>query len=285
MKPPDPKAGRLVCFTLASVILLLAAFRLYATLTLPEWQPLYGNDLIHYELAVDRWLATGSPYPPDQVAGPFQYDQRTFLHPPIALPFFLAWKVLPWPLFWILPLALLGYVVGSYRPGPWTWPVMALPLLLYPIGGMLISGNTDLWMWGLFAAGVRWGWPAAFMGLKPSAAYGAVVGVRDRRFWLACLGLAIASIPFGWLWVEWVRVVLNSPGSILYSIGNVVMYSIPLVARLGGGAHDPERVRGGVGGRQERPVQPDGFQVPRIPHRLDPQVVLGRARRDLLRRP
>ena len=252
-KTTGPKAGRLVCFALASVILLLAGFRLYATIIAPWWQGLLANDLIHYELAVDRWLATGSPYPPDQVAGPFQYDERTFLHPPISLPFFLAWKVLPWPLFWILPLALLGYVVASYKPKPWTWPVMALPLLLYPIGGMLISGNTDLWMWGLFAAGVKWGWPAAFMGLKPSAAYGALVGVRDRRFWLACLGLGLASIPFGGLWVEWVRVILHSPGTILYSIGNVVMYSIPLVARLGADQMPAEHGLGVHGRAADRP--------------------------------
>ena len=233
MKPPDPKAGRLVCFTLASVILLLAAFRLYATIIAPWWQGLFANDLIHYELAVDRWLATGSPYPPDQVAGPFQYDQRTFLHPPIALPFFLVWKVLPWPLFWILPLVLLGYVVASYRPRPWTWPLMALPLLLYPIGGMLISGNTDLWAWGIFAAGVKWGWPVAFLAIKPSVAFAAIVGIRHRWTWAAGSLVLFASIPFGGLWVEWVRVMLNSPGSLLYSAGNLWIFLIPVLAKLG----------------------------------------------------
>lgn len=233
-KPAAPRDGRrLVFFALTVVILLLAAFRLYGTVTLPEWQPFFGTDLIHYELAVDRWLATGSPYPPDQVAAPFDYDQRTFLHPPISLPFFLVWKVVPWPLYWILPLGLLAFVVGSYRPRPWTWPLMALPLLLYPIGGMLISGNTDLWAWGIFAAGVKWGWPVVFLALKPSVALGALVGIRHRWTWIAGGLVLLACLPFGGLWIDWAKVMLNSPASLFYSAGNVWMFAIPLLAKLG----------------------------------------------------
>ena len=231
--------GRLVLFTLAAVILGLAAFRLYATLTAPWWQGLWANDLIHYGFAVDRWLATGSPYAPHEVAGPFEYGQETFLHPPISLPFFLAWKVIPWPLFWIVPLGLLGYVVWSYRPRPWTWPLMALPLLVYPIGAVIVPGNSDLWSWGLFAAGVRWGWPAALLAIKPSVAIAGVIGIRRRSWWATCLILALLALPFGSLWIEWVRVVLNSPGSLLYSVGNLIMFSIPVVARLGAPSPTP----------------------------------------------
>lgn len=241
-KEPAPKGG-LVWFTIAVVILLLAGVRLYATIDAPWWQGLWANDLIHYELGVDRWLATGSPYPPEQVAAPFTYDQRTFLHPPIALPLFLAFKVLPWPLFWIVPLGLLAYVVWSYRPAPWTWPLMALPLLLYPIGGMLISGNSDLWTWGLFAAGVRWGWPAVLLAVKPSVAFAAVVGIRRRSWWIGAGLVALACLPFGTLWLEWVRVILNSPATPLYSIGNLAIFSIPVIARLGGPDGYPDRLR------------------------------------------
>lgn len=121
--------GRLLLFGLTVVILLAAAFRVYATVIRPDWAGLLGNDLIHYELAVDRWLATGSPYAPHEVQGPFEYGPETFLHPPISLPFFLLWKVIPWPLYWIVPILTVGYVVWSFRPKPWTWPLMALPLV------------------------------------------------------------------------------------------------------------------------------------------------------------
>lgn len=230
---PEGRRTRLLLFGLMVVILLLAGFRLYATVTAPWWQGLGSNDLIHYELAVDRWLALGSPYDPREVAGAFDYGPTTFLHPPISLPFFLAFKVVPWPLFWIVPLLLFAGVSFSFRPAPWTWPLMALPLLLYPIGGMLISGNSDLWAWAFFAAGLRWGWPAALLAIKPSLATFMLIGAGSRSWWMAVGVLALASIPFGGLWIEWLHVVLNSPGSMLYSAGNVVMFAIPVIAQIG----------------------------------------------------
>src|SRR3954451_2620758 len=62
-----------------------------------------GEDLTHYLDGVRRWLATGSPYLPNEVARSFDYEVETFLHPPVSLIFFAPWLVLPAILWWAVP--------------------------------------------------------------------------------------------------------------------------------------------------------------------------------------
>jgi hypothetical protein len=224
---------RLATFALACSLLLVAAFRVYATWTHPFWQALGPSDLVHYLLATQRWLDTGTPYVASEIAGHFNYGELTFLHPPISLLFFAPFLVLPLPLFWIIPLAIFGYLIAWERPARWTWPLMALALAVYPIGSVLWSGNTDIWMWAFFAAGLRWGWPVALMALKPSIAIAGLIGIRHRSSWVGWGLVALVALPFGSLWIDWIHVVFNSPGTFLYSASNVVMFAIPLVARLG----------------------------------------------------
>jgi hypothetical protein len=224
---------RLVTFALACSLLLVAAFRVYATWTHPFWQELGPSDLVHYLLATQRWLDTGTPYVASEVAGHFNYGEFTFLHPPISLLFFAPFLVLPVPLFWIIPLAIFGYLIVSERPARWTWPLMALALAVYPIGSVLWSGNTDIWMWAFFAAGLRWGWPVALMAIKPSIAIAGLIGMRHRSSWVGAAFVGLACLPFGTLWIDWIHVMSNSPGSLLYSAANVVMFTIPVVARIG----------------------------------------------------
>lgn len=230
---PEGRQWRLFMFALTAVLLLLAAFRLYATFTAPWWAGHWGTDLIHYVGAMQRWFDTGSPYVPSEVAGSFTYTEQTFLHPPISIILFAPFLVLPWALFWIIPLAVFGYSVLAWKPAPWTWPLMALPLIVYPVGAIILNGNTDMWMWACFAAGLRWGWPAAFMVVKPSLAIFGLVRVTSKRWWLVTAALAAFSLALIPWWIEWVQVVLHSPGGLLYSAGNVWMFLIPVIARIG----------------------------------------------------
>lgn len=232
-KETAARRRRLALFALTSVLLLFAAVRVYATFTAPWWADLMGNDFRNYLHAIERWLATGSPYVPSEIAGPFQYTSQTFLHPPITFALFYPFLFLPWALWWSIPLCVAVYATLIWKPAPWTWPLMALPLVLYPIGAIIINGNTDLWMWAAFAAGLRWGWPAAFMVFKPSVAIFALVGITSKWWWVIVVGFGLYSLALIPWWIEWVKVVLNSPGSLLYSAGNVWMFLIPVIARIG----------------------------------------------------
>jgi hypothetical protein len=223
----------LAMFAVASVVLFAATFRTYATWDHPFWQALGPSDLAHYLLATHRWLDTGTPYVPSEVAGEFQYGELTFLHPPIALPFFALFLVVPIQLFWIVPLAGFSWLVLTERPASWTWPLLALPLALYPIGQAIWVGNTDMWAWMFFAAGIRWGWPLALLAIKPSVAVVAFVGIRNRRTWMSAAVVLVLCLPFGSLWADWLRVIVNSPGTVLYSAPNALMFTIPLIARIG----------------------------------------------------
>jgi hypothetical protein len=227
------RAFNLTMFAIATVLLLGAAFRFVAVWTHTFWQALGPSDLVHYLLAAQRWLDTGTPYVASEVAGSFQYGGLTFLHPPIALPFFALFLVLPIQLFWVVPLTTFTWLVLSERPASWTWPLIAAALVIYPVGQAIYAGNTDMWAWAFFAAGVRWGWPLAFLAIKPSLAVMGFVGIRDPSTRRAALLMAIACVPFGGLWIDWLHVLANSPGSLLYSAHNAWMFAIPLVARIG----------------------------------------------------
>jgi hypothetical protein len=220
-------------FALACVLLFAAAFRTYATWTHPFWQALGPSDLVHYLLATHRWLETGTPYVASEVAAPFDYGGLTFLHPPIALPFFALFLVVPIPLFWIVPLTAFTWLVLTERPAPWTWPLMGVALLVYPVGQAIWAGNTDMWAWAFFAAGIRWGWPLALLAIKPSLAIVGFIGIRNRATRRAALIMALACVPFGALWIDWLTVLVHSPGSVLYSAHNAWMFAIPLIARIG----------------------------------------------------
>jgi hypothetical protein len=184
-----------------------------------------GLDFGHYVAATRRWLETGSPYLPLELAGPFQYSDLTFIHPPIALVLFAPFLVLPALLFWILPIAGTLAVILSWRPSRWTWPVMALLLNWPHFAGALIVGNSNLWAC-FFIAGL----PGLF-----GRREGRVTLVRDRARSAAIVTIAmiVAAALLGGLWVEWLIVLDNSPGDLSYSIAAVPWISVPIVAWLG----------------------------------------------------
>ena len=227
------RSFNLAMFGVATVLLFAAAFRVYATWTHPFFQQLGPCDLVHYLLATQRWFDTGTPYLPSEVAGRFAYGELTFLHPPIALPFFAAFLIVPIQLFWMIPLATFAWLVITERPASWTWPFIAAALLVYPVGQAIWSGNTDMWAWAFFAAGIRWGWPLALLAIKPSVAIVGFIGIRNRSTWAGAAVMAVICLPFGSLWVDWLHVVVNSPGGALYSAHNALMFAIPLLARMG----------------------------------------------------
>jgi hypothetical protein len=214
---------------LTCVILVLGVLA-YVRIVAGPFGDLWGYDFGHYLDAASRWLGTGTPYLPDDVAGSFDYSPLTFLHPPVALLLFTPFLILPAALWWIIPLGCVAWSVWSWRPAPWSWPLLAAAVAYPRFHAMVIVGNTDLWVWAAIALGLRFGWPALAVVIKPSLALLALAGVRHRSFWLAIPIVGLACIPFGSLWLEWIAVVQNSPGDIGYSIPSLPWLVSPVIA-------------------------------------------------------
>lgn len=225
--------GRPIAVGLTVLFLGFAVLRLWATST-STFAGLAGLDLGHYLDATRRWIDVGTPYLASEVAAPFDYAPLTFLHPPTSLPLFAAFLVLPSFLWWAIPLATVGAVVASFRPAVWTWPLMAACLTAPGLAGVIVVGNSDMWTWAWFALALRYGWPAVMLvALKPSLALLAIVGIRRPSMYVVGSVVAFLSIAFGDLWWQWIAVVLNSPGNLAYSIGNLPWLVLPAVAWAG----------------------------------------------------
>lgn len=203
-----------------------------------------GFDYRMYMSATQRLLAGGGFYAPNQLAGPYAVTDGNILYPPTALALFVPFTILPAALWWAIPLGILGWVIAAYRPSPWTWvAIVALVALPFPFDWhfshalvLLVTGNPAMWIAAAVAAGTRWGWPAALVLVKPSLAPLALIGIHDRRWWVAIGGIAIASLVLLPLWTEYVTVLANARGpraSLLYSITDLPLMLIPIVAWLG----------------------------------------------------
>jgi hypothetical protein len=85
----------------------------------------------------------------------------------------------------------------------------------------------------MVAAGIRWGWPAVFVTLKPTFAplilLGATRPWRTAMATVALAGLALLAAP---LWFDYARAVANATVDPGYSLGSVPLLLIPIVARL-----------------------------------------------------
>lgn len=220
---------RAVCATLAVVILAAFVQSIVDTLWMDP-----GSDLVRGYLPGARlFLETGSPYSPEQLAGSWSLDYHSFVHPPAALPLFLPFLVLPLPLWWIVPLGTTVYAIWRQRPAPWTWPVMALCLLWPRSTGSLVVGNSDIWAMAAVAAGTVWGWPVVLLAIKPTFAPLALVGARHRSTWIAAaVSLAFVAVTAA-LWWQWWTAIGNAHLSWTYSLLNLPLVVLPLVAWLG----------------------------------------------------
>jgi len=190
-------------------------------------------DRAHYVAATVRWLETGTPYVASEVAGPFDYGPDTFLHPPIALPLFLPFIWLPPVLWYALPMGFTAWTVVRWHPARWTWLLMAACLAWPRTAGMVIVGNTDLWVMAIVAAGLRWSWPSVLVAVKPSFAPLMLGGVRHRSWWIGLVVVGAVSVTFGSLWSEWFAVVRHAPGSLLYSVLDLPLVLVPVAAWAG----------------------------------------------------
>ena len=233
------RAARLGAFGLTALLLLVAV---------AVWRVRFaafdaaGAVAIDYRTFVDfghRLLTDGTAILPYQLAGPYQaapevprLDPATvpFLYPPAFAFVGVALTVLPAFLWWAVPIALLAWCVASWRPAPWAWPLMALALAWPNTSAVVIVGGSTMWAAALVAAGLRWRWPAALLLLKPTMLPFALVGVRDRRWWVVAAVLAVVSLPRAG---EYVTAMRNTTDlRWWYSLGDLPLLLLPVVAWL-----------------------------------------------------
>jgi hypothetical protein len=201
-----------------------------------------GGDLILYQVATRRWLAGGGFYQAYQLAGP--YDPMTqlgngsaVLYPPVTVVLLLVpATVLPVVLWYAIPLGITAAIVWSYRPSPLAWLLIAAFARFGPSLATMWYGNPGIWVPFAVALALRYRWVAALVLLKPSLFPFAFIGVHDRRWWIAvgCLaGVSLVLLPMD---LDWTHAVLNAQGErsgLLYSLRELPMAMIPIVAWLG----------------------------------------------------
>jgi hypothetical protein len=229
--------------------LLLVGAALLFGLFVAQWtQFLIGggtaNIGVDYRLYMDAtrsWLAGTGFYLPEQLAGRYEIVHGVVLYPPTTLLFLLPFTGLPALLWWAIPVAVVTGMVLWHRPAPWAWLAIAACLWLPITGVRLLHGNPGIWITMAVALGTRLAWPSVFVLLKFTLAPFALIGIRRRSWWVALAGLAAASLAFLPMWGDYITVIRNgSGGGVLYSLSEVPMVAIPVIAWLGG-RHRPAR--------------------------------------------
>ena len=228
---------------IAVVLIAIAALLLAQMIVEAARSPgAIGIDLTTVLDATRRWTSGSSPYLARQLAGPYQQiganlaDSGEMLYPPIALPFFAPFLVVPGLLWWAIPAMAAVAGLWQIRPARWSWPILALCILAGQSLPLIVAGNPTIWIVaaGLWAPSL--GWPGPLILLKPSVAPLALLGIRRRSWSVAAALLAIASLPFGRLWADWYVAVTNlrvsGAGGILFSLHQLPILLIPVVAAV-----------------------------------------------------
>ncbi len=196
-----------------------------------------GVDRGIYRDAALRWVGGGFFYYPEQVAGPYEIVQGHVLYPPFALAWLVPGAYLPDLLWWGIPLVVIAAVVIHHRPPLWAWPMIGLCAATFPSVEIIASGNPGLWIAMFVAIGTLWRPAFALVLLKPSLFVFALPGIQSRGWWVIAAVLAVLSLALLPMSLGYVHVVLNARGgnaSILYSLRDVPLMLVPLIAWVTG---------------------------------------------------
>jgi hypothetical protein len=212
-----------------------------ALMSAPDWfARSFAIDYGIYMDAVSRWFADGSWYQQRQLEGPYPIMLGDVLYPPVLLYLLVPFRFLgPW-LWWMIPAGVLAWVVWRHRPGPWAGLAIALCLAWPYSPAKYVFGNPVIWAASAVALGTIWHWPAALAIIKPTILPFALIGVRDRRWWVTVLCLGLASLPVLALTLLYPQVLLDAQpnpvdgrGGPFYSLTEFPLMAIPIIAWLG----------------------------------------------------
>lgn len=220
----------------AGLVILWACHELY----LAAMTGTAGGDFGLYQGAARRWLAGDGFYSAYQLAGPYdtlaQGAQSPILYPPVALLLFVPSLLLPALLWWAIPLGLTTMIVLAYRPAPLAWLGIGILFAFRPTLDTIYCGNPGMWVPLAVALSLRYRGVGAFVFLKPSLFPFALIGLRDRRWWIVAGLLALVSLLLLPMDLEWLRAMLNAQGNrsgLVYSLREVPMDCLPLMAWAG----------------------------------------------------
>jgi hypothetical protein len=208
-----------------------------------------GVDLHLYQDAARSWLNGDGFYHARQLAGTYHIAGSDtlgggdILYPPVILWLLAPFTVLPEFLWWAIPAAGFSWAIWRMRPARWAWPLLALGAALPFNLDVVVRGNPVIWIAAALALGCVVTGPAVLVLLKPSLFPFALMGANRRRWWIALGLLALASLPFAFLWIDWIHALLNSDGSLLYSVREVQVLVVPLVAWAARAGAARERIR------------------------------------------
>lgn len=211
--------------------------------TVVQWVPLLFNldpakIAIDFNLYVDatrRALNGGAYYLAYQLEGPYDATPGVILYPPPFILVMIPFAILPWPVYWLLPIGAVAWGAWVFRPRITWWPVIAFCIWWPGTLITLVAGNPVLLFTGAMALATLRYWPAAWILLKPSLFPFALFGIWTRAWW-AGLGLfVLVSIPFGLMWLDYAAVLLNARHELglLYNIGQAPTLAIPLAIWAG----------------------------------------------------
>lgn len=260
-------APRLAAILLAVAILGVALEAAWLTWSLilpdPVWD--LGMDYRYYASLGSRWLEDGSFYTARQLAGPYDLgllgvaSDVTNPYPPSALLLFVPASVAPPVMWWAVPIGITGYVVWRLKPSLAAWLVI-VALLAWPRAiGAYLFGNTDIWAAAAVAAGLRWGWPALLLTIKPTLLPFALIGIRRRAWFVGAAGMVLIAVIAAPLWADYVTAMINLRGTaegMTYSLGAIPLLAIPIVAWIGSSERRPiPRIGAGARGLRLAPAK------------------------------
>lgn len=225
----------------------------------------WGGDFIVLRNAALRWDAGGGFYLPWQFAPYSERIPGNILYPPAALALFLPFTVLPAFLWWLGPLAIVGATVWHWRPNRWAWAGIGICAVSWPMVIAVHQGNPVMWIAAFVALGTRWPAYAALVLLKPSLFPFALIGIRHRSWWLVTIilgAMSLALLPMVWDWLTVLGNLHDGRTGPLYSLTEVPIVAIPILAWLGRprllrDPVDADRARGDVAARQEEAKRVD----------------------------
>ncbi len=89
-----------------------------------------------------------------------------------------------------------------------------------------------MWLTAFVAGAVLWAWPAILITIKPSLVFLAAIGITRRSWWVAAAVFAPLNVPLIPLWLQWISVIRNSTVTAEYSLANLPLITLPVVAWL-----------------------------------------------------
>lgn len=239
--PSAPAVPRRSRIDIALVLLAAAGFGLWLAMWVAllsnreSFGRFYGQDISIYLDAARRWLDGGSFYNAYQLAGPYQVSFGDILYPPPSLVLFVPFTVIPAPLWWAVPIALVGAAVWRLRPAPWA-RVLIVACLWWPDTIFrIILGNPVLWVAAFIALGATRPFFAPFAMIKLTLAPAALLKAWRRSWWVGLAAFGVVSLLFLPMWPDYFTALRNLQveSSWGYSIRELPIVAIPWIAWLG----------------------------------------------------